>query len=326
MTTKTYIIAEIAQGFEGNPWLCKKFIELAKKSGADAVKFQIFRASEVCTEDYVYNELFNSLEIDPKIWTELISYSKSIGIDFISDVVGIETYDWISKTDITSYKIHSTDLKNYPLLKHIGNRKHRIYVGIGGSTAEEIAKAITLLGDSDLVLLTGFQAEPNLLVDVELDKIKLLQKMFNLPVGYADHIDANEDLAVVLPSMAVLAGASTIEKHLTIDRNNLQIEDYISALNSDEFIRMVNLIRNVEQFPSQQEYKLSDREIEYRKKSKRVILAAKDIPAGHTIDASDITLLRTGTPAEILDIDEVVHKQTKRAFKKLEVITKTELI
>src|ERR1700754_156683 len=107
MKAKTYIIAEIAQGFEGNPWLCKKYIDLAKKCGADAVKFQIFLADELATRDYVYYDLFKSLEIAPATWKELIEYANSIHIDFLSDIYGTETLAWISAAGIKGVKIHS---------------------------------------------------------------------------------------------------------------------------------------------------------------------------------------------------------------------------
>ena len=324
---QTYIIAEIAQGFEGDINLCKRFIKLAKAVGANAVKFQIFRAEEICTCDYKYYDLFRSLEIDPAVWTEMIDFAVENGLDFFVDISGLKTLSWIEKAKITGYKIHSTDLKNYELLNALKDKNTTIILSAGGGIVEELEKAIKLLGKNKIIIMSGFQAEPNLHSDVELDKIEYLKTKFNVEVGYADHLDANEPLATVLPAMAVLKGASYIEKHLTIDRNNLQLEDYVSALNPDEYIKMISFIRNVEAFSvTGNTFPLSEREQTYRKNTKKVVLAKCEIKAGQVISAHDLMMLRTGKTFEkIIDIETVIGKTAVNNIAAEAVITE-ELI
>lgn len=304
---KTYIIAEAAQGFEGSPELVKRFITLAKHCGADAIKFQIFLVEELCTPGYQYYDLFKSLEIDPAVWKEMIAYAQSIGVDFMADVFGVQTLSWLKETSASGFKIHSTDVKNYELLGELKTVNQKIYLSCGGSNFEEIQKAISALGRKDLVLLSGFQAEPNQYADVELDKLSWLRENTGFETGYADHIDANDSLVVPLPAMAVLKGATVIEKHLTIDRNHLKLEDYISALNPDEFIEMVSLIRKVEKFRfTGNEFTFSEREEDYRRRTKKVTVAVREIPAGKLITREDVALKRPAKrpdhPAEISDI------------------------
>lgn len=320
---KTYIIAEIAQGFEGDINLCKRFIKLAKSVGADAVKFQIFRAEEICTTDYKYYDLFRSLEISPEIWTEMISFAVETGLDFYVDISGLKTLSWIEKTKIKGYKVHSTDLKNYELLNALKDKNSTIILSAGGGIVEELEKAIKILGKNKIIIMSGFQAEPNLHSDVELDKLQYLKNKFNVEVGYADHLDANEPLAVVLPAMAVLKGATYIEKHLTIDRNHLQLEDYVSALNPDEYVKMISFIRNVESFShTGDQFPLSDREQTYRKNTKKVVLAKRAIKKGQVISSSDLMMLRTGkTFDKIIDIEVVIGKSAKTDIAAEAVIT-----
>ncbi len=324
--TSTYIIAEIAQGFEGNPWLCRKFIDLAKKSGANAVKFQIFKADELAMPEYQYYDLFKSLEISPEIWAGLIDYAHDSGIDFLSDIYGTETLEWISKTKLKGIKIHSTDILNYPLLEAVKKYNYRIFLSVGGSLESEIHNALQILKGKDVVLLSGFQAEPNLVEDLELDKIALLKSLYQVPVGYADHIDAATNLATVVPPMAVLKGASVIEKHLTIDRDNLQIEDYVSALNPDEFSEMVNIIRSVENFPLTEKYILSEREKAYRDRTKRSIVTTKEIGENHLITAGDIKLIRTGSKGDFFDMNEVIGKKTNKKLIQGHKINLSDLV
>lgn len=320
---KTYILAEIAQGFEGDISLVRRLIKVAKKSGADGIKFQIFKASELCLEDYQYYGLFKSLEIDPAEWTKAIDEAVSMGLDFWSDIYGVETLTWISKTKAKGFKIHSTDSKNFELLSKLKDKGYNILLSTGGSSFEEVKSAVQALGKNNITLLSGFQAEPNQYSDVELEKITYLKEQLKLPVGYADHIDANDTLAITLPGIAVLKGVSVIEKHLTIDRNNLQLEDYISALNPDEFAAMVAMIRKIEQFNHNTGFTLSEREETYRKKTKKVVLASRTLAKGEIIQRSDVTMLRTGkTYDEIIDMEDIVGKRASQEIKKHDVISR----
>jgi sialic acid synthase SpsE len=320
---KTKIIAEIAQGYEGDAKLCERFVKLAKQCGADGVKFQIFEAEELCLPNYKYYDLFKSLYLEPNTWKKIIDLCNEIGIEFYADIFGTRTLEWMLTCKIGGVKIHSTDLKNYELLNQLKDKKIRIVVGVGGSTLIEIKKAISYLGDNEIIVMSGFQAEPNLIEDIELHKLNIIKSTCKVKVGYADHIEVTNPLTISLPAMAVLKGADYIEKHLTIERDTLQLEDYISALNPSEFTTMVKMIRDVEQFPNpnQQEFDLTEREKNYRKSSKKVILAATDLMVGHTITSADITMLRTGEDYdELLDLESIIGKIVSVAIPKHKII------
>lgn len=321
---KPYVIAEMAQSFEGDPRLVRKLIQAAKWVGADAVKFQIFQPSELCTKDYEYYSLFESLKISENEWVKIIEYCNSISIDFMADIFGLETYHWISTNKVAAIKVHSTDIKNYPFLKGIKDFSGKIILSAGGSSLEELDRAIGILNGADLVLMPGFQAEPNLFSDVELDKIDYLKNRYNLPVGYADHLDAKEKMAIVLPAMAFLKGASYIEKHLTLERDALGLEDSISALNPNEFKEMLNYIEGVSRFSTTAgAFRLSEREEAYRLRSKKVPVAAVSLNQGHKLNVEDITLVRVGVrPQEVLDLDFLEGKTITRGLGPLEPITR----
>ena len=109
---KTYVIAEIAQGFEGDINLCKRFIKLAKLVGANAVKFQIFRAEEICTTDYKYYDLFKSLEIDPQTWADMIACADEQGLDFFVDISGLKVFKTSQEASNIIYNNHFTQIDN----------------------------------------------------------------------------------------------------------------------------------------------------------------------------------------------------------------------
>lgn len=326
---EAFIIAEIAQGFEGNPKLCEKFITLAKKVGAHAVKFQIFMASELCRRDYPYYDLFKGLEISSEEWGKLINHATEIGIDFYADIFGMETLEWMMKTNVKGIKIHGSDIKNYTLMEAVSKFNGTVILSLGGSELSEVEKALTYLKNKKVVLMSGFQGEPNQPEDVELNKIKYLATKFGLEVGYADHIDANDtNLAISLPAMAYMSGANYIEKHLTVDRNNLQLEDYVSALNPSEFVDMVTLLKSVSRFNHTTEYTLTEREREYRKNTKKVPVVKRNIEAGTVLTVNDIELLRVGEekPKILLDHDQIVGKKLLKSLDKQAVIHAENLV
>ena len=109
---KTQIIAEIAQGYEGDIKQCERFVRLAKRCGADGVKFQIFEVEELCLPNYKHYDLFKSLYIEPKEWKKIINICNEIGIDFYVDIFGLNTLKWMRECNIKGIKIHSSDLRN----------------------------------------------------------------------------------------------------------------------------------------------------------------------------------------------------------------------
>lgn len=320
---KTTIIAEIAQGYEGDIRLCQRFVKLAKLCGADGIKFQIFEAEELCLSNYKYYDLFKSLYIKPDKWKSIIDLCNKMDIGFYADIFGETTLQWISKCEIAGLKIHSTDLKNYKLLYQLRNQNLRVILGVGGSTLEEIEKAVKYIDRNEVIVMSGFQAEPNLIEDIELHKLSIIKNRLNVKVGYADHIDVNNPLSKSLPAMAVLMGADYIEKHLTIERNALQLEDYISALNPDEFKEMVNIIRDLEEFPDpyDSKFELTNREKNYRKSSKKVILASVELEKGMEITSDHVVMLRTAEECtELLDIEDVIGKKVVQKIERHKII------
>lgn len=322
MPRKTKIIAEIAQGYEGDVQLCRRFVKLAAAVGADGVKFQIFWAKELSVPGYKHHELFESLEISPKDWESIIEDANRLGIGFYADVFGLETYEWISKCKLAGIKIHGTDLRNYPLLRALHSFPGEVLLSCGGGTEEEIRKALETMNHPRVTLLSGFQAEPNQLEDIELTKIKLLADLFKIPVGYADHVDATTPLATVLPAMAVLAGASVIEKHLTMERDTLKLEDYISALDPREFKAMIDYIEAVDAFPRPEAYALSARETVYRKQTKKVPVVANAMRAGEKLRDDQMMLVRVKEPPkEIMDAEFFVGKTLTQDLSQFSSLT-----
>ena len=178
-------------------------------------------------------------------------------------------------------------------------------------------------GKTDVVLLHGFQNFPTKLEDSLLGKIPSLIKRYNCRVGFADHIDANDqELSRMLPSMAVAAGAQVLEKHLTLDRDKKSF-DYYSALNPGEFRRFVEHIHRVGTAVGTDDLGImSEAEVSYRNDMKKFAVMTEDVPSGSILDLSKVAFKRTTEPGLThSDLNRIANRQFRRAVQKNRILS-----
>jgi sialic acid synthase SpsE len=203
-----------------------------------------------------------------------------------------------------------------------------VFVSTGGSTFAEVALAIDRLTrgrTAGLVLLHGFQSFPTRIEDSNLRQIAALRARFGIPVGYADHVDGESPMAMALPLMALAAGARVIEKHITLDRR-LKGRDYFSALNPDEFARLVTLVREADMALGRSDDTLSKAEIEYRRLMKKTTVARRELKTGHVIADEDLVFRRAPregvTPIEAASL---VGRRVGRPVAANDVLTREDV-
>ena len=292
---KTCVIAEIAQSYEGSFDDAKALIVAAAKTKADAVKFHVFFADELAVPSYEHYTLFRRLEFTAGQWGELAALAQSHGLLFAADVLGTDGLRVLTQIGADVLKIHATDMENLSLLRAVGATGKPVLLACGGATSGEMGRAIKTLRDSgarEICLLHGFQASPTAPEDSRMLRMHALARTFDLPAGYADHIDGEHELARTWPLIAVGAGAAVIEKHMTLNRA-AQKEDYISALNPDEFQTMVEWIRLVDSGLGRDDFDLAKAEADYRIAARKKTVAVRALKSGTAISESDIALKRT---------------------------------
>jgi N,N'-diacetyllegionaminate synthase len=307
---RVLVIAEIAQSYEGSFDDAKALVEAAAAAKADAVKFHVFYADELAVPSYQYYDLFRRIEFTPAQWRELAQLAKSRELLFFADVLGIEGLRVLEEIGVDGLKIHATDMENVALLKAVGASGRAVLLSCGGALSGEISNATRTLRESgakEVCLLHGFQASPTPAEDSRMLRMRALSRTFDLPVGYADHIDAEHELASVWPLIALGIGAGVIEKHLILDRS-AQKEDYISALNPDEFQTMVDWIRLVEQGLGREDFDLAEAEQQYRLGARKRVVATRALKKGATVGEEDIALKRTPDTSAASRPDQVVGR------------------
>ncbi|AKX93504.1 N-acetylneuraminate synthase [Moorella thermoacetica] len=324
MFNRVFIIAEAGVNHNGDLQLARKLVDAAVEAGADAVKFQTFKAEEVATpgaeraqyqkdnmpgKDESQLEMIKRLELSYAQFRELYAYCRQKGIIFLSSPFDQESIDFLAELGVPYFKIPSGEITNYPFLRRIGGKKRPVILSTGMATLGEVEGALRVLreaGASDITLLhctTSYPAPPE---EVNLRAMLTMKHAFALPVGYSDHTEG-----IAVPIAAAALGAEVIEKHLTVDRN-LPGPDHRASLEPGEFKEMVVAIRQVEKSLGDGIKRPAPGELAVMPAARRSLVAARDIAAGEIITDSCLTAKRPGTgiPPNLWDV--VVGRQARR--------------
>ncbi|MGC9602336.1 MAG: N-acetylneuraminate synthase [Minisyncoccia bacterium] len=332
-----FIIAEAGVNHNGRLDLALKLIDAAAHAGADAVKFQTFKAEQVVTSDMpmaAYQkknlgleegqlEMVRKLELKEDWYPKLIKRAKERKIMFISAPHGgIPSADFLRSLNIPAYKIASGDLINTPLLRHVAQFKKPMVISTGMATLDEVKEAVREIrneGNNAIVVLqctTDYPLSPQ---DVNLRSMDTIAKATHCLVGYSDHtMGATASIA------AVARGAIVIEKHLTLDKK-MYGPDHKASLNPEEFKTMITEIRHTETMlglatkkPTQSEKKL----INIVRKS---VIALRPIKRGERFTNKNLGVKRPGNGLHPREYFKLIGKAAKRDLAEDELLTKRDL-
>lgn len=309
-----FVIAEVANSHEGSLERAKKLVRAAADAGADAVKFQKFVVEEFLVSTHPDFNLFKRLELKDEEWVEIFNFARELNIIVFADVFDIPSASFMASLNVPAYKIHSTDLTNPELLNYVGGLGKPIFLGVGATYLEEIEKAMAFL-HKEIVLVHGFQAFPTRIEETNLMFLKTLRKRFQCLVGFMDHVDGSEEFANILPLAALGFGACVIEKHITLDRSEKGI-DHESALNPNEFRKFVSRVRKTELAIGSGENAFSENEENYRLKTKKSIVAKRDIKAGEVLAREALAFRRARRGISPMEVDTVIGKVVPKTMKR----------
>lgn len=310
------IIAEVAQGYEGNPELACLLARGAVRAGADAVKFQLVYADELATPDYKYYDLFRSLEMKSEAWQEVTKEIKDDGTRIYFDVFGERSLQEAIDLGADGVKIHTTEFFNTKLVRQAFDAIPRVYVSLGGISVEELEEFIDTYGISQsqqVFFVYGYQAEPTPLGSNNLRRLASLRGRFpGYRFGFMDHADGSSEDAMNLSLMALPFGIECIEKHISLDRA-LQLEDYVSALSPDRFQDFIRKIKHYDEALGSPELELTELEKDYRHKAMKVVVADGELKKGTVITFDDLSLKRVPviSSSSFVRIEKVVSRTLK---------------
>lgn len=318
--TKPFIIAEMACSHEGNPDLAREIIAGAGQAGADAIQFQVWILSEMMVRHHPDYDRVAKIELSRQQWEDLANYVREYhpGMEIIACVYERSSVDFCERLGVDAYKLHAADLSNPYLVKYVAQTGKRIDLCVGASTLDEIQSALQWIRDvseSKIWLMYGYQNFPTPTDAIHLRYMQKIKQLFELPVGYQDHSDAESPAAFWLPAAALGMGIAIQEKHITHDRSFKGI-DHEAALNPDEFTRFVQMARLVsEAMGSPIPRPFSTEELKYRKYAKKSLVASRDLPVGAVIGEADLTFMRAaelGLPPD--QASRLVGRTTRQAI------------
>jgi len=321
----------MACSHEGDPRLARTIIDGAGQAGADAIQFQIWSLADMVVPHHPEYRQLAGLELSQDDWTDLASYvhDRYPAMRIIACVYERKSADFCDRIGVDAYKIHSADLSNPSLIRHVARTGKRIDLSIGATTLDEIKVAlrwIRAVSSSPIWLLYGFQNFPTQPEDLHLRYLRHLKQRFGLPVGYQDHSDAETGAAFWLPAAAVGIGIDILEKHLTHDRSRNGI-DHEAALNPDEFARFVGMVREIEAAKGQAAPKpFSPAELRYRRYAKKSLVASRPLGAGTRLTEADLLCMRAdqlGLPPD--QGDRLIGRVTKRKIEAYHVIREEDV-
>ena len=328
------IIAEIAQGFEGRPEQARLLLKAAAAGGADAAKYQLVYADELATPDYKYYGLFRSLEMPDEVWQDLATYAGELGVQLHLDIFGSRSLQLAERIGVAATKLHGTDIANIGLLNEVATSSiGKVLLGAGGAHLNEIERAIAILSGKEVVVLLGFQGYPTPNDTNQIARVHALAERFKplhprVQIGFADHALPTSPLRHALAAVAMGAGATVLEKHLTLGKV-MMLEDHESALNPDEFLEFVEVVRNCAQamgvVVEADDFGMAEAEVAYRKMIRRHVVTSRDLAAGAKIAPSDLALKRTSAEQVITDIGSAYQKILNRDLKTNEPLLLTDI-
>jgi sialic acid synthase SpsE len=310
-----YVIAEAGSNHNGSFEQACRLIELAAAAGADAVKFQVFRASRLYSRnagrsDYLglstsIYDVIEQMETPYEWLPRLAEHCREHCIAFLAsgfDELSVDELD----PYVDAHKVASYELTHLPLLQHVAAKGKPVILSTGTASLAEVAESVLAFretGNERLILLQCTGAYPAPPESLDLRSIETMRSTFGLPVGLSDH---SRD-PIVAPVAAVALGACMLEKHFTFS-NELPGPDHRFALEPHELSALVAKVRETEAMLGTGRKDVQPAEQELRGFARRSIFVTRRVARGERFSSDNIAVLRNGkvraglTPARLDDV------------------------
>jgi N,N'-diacetyllegionaminate synthase len=318
---RIYVIAEAGLNHGGNKERALALVRAAKWAGADAVKFQTFRAERLAstqpatlghTKDQPnLQELFKKLELSFDAFRALHKEANRLGIEFLSTPFDEESADFLNDLGVSAFKIASGDITHRPLIEHVSRKGKPILLSTGMSTGEEIEKAIDWMhtqANDQVVLLHCVSSYPAKLEELNLKSIQYLRDRFGVPIGFSDH-----SVGTLGSVVATSLGAQVIERHFMIETRG-ETPDHAVSMDAKQLKLHVEELRSIGGVLGERGKFATEAETRNKTASRRALYATRPIAPGELIDAGMLYALRPAVGISPEFVDTVVGKHATTAI------------
>jgi len=324
---EVFIIAEAGVNHNGSVELAKKLVDVAVNSGADAVKFQSFKAEKLVSktankaeyqkrataEHESQFDMLKKLELDEAAHQEIFQYCQSKKIQFLSTPFDHDSVDLLTNMGMSTFKIPSGEITNLPYLQKVGRVAKRVILSTGMATLGEVESALTVLvaaglSKQNITVLHATTEYPCPLTEVNLTAMTTMKKAFQVNVGYSDHTPGIE---VAIAATAL--GACVIEKHFTLDRT-MKGPDHKASLEPDQLAAMITAIRHVSQALGDGIKQPSKSEIKNMTVARKSIVALTKIKTGDIFSAENLTVKRPGNGISPMRWNDIMGQTASKNY------------
>lgn len=328
-----FIIAEAGVNHNGSLDLALQLVAAAAAAGADAVKFQSFRASSLVSATapmagYQRNalggsvgqlEMLRDLELSTQDHRRIMQRCREDGIEFLSSPFDSQSIDLLAKLGLQRLKVPSGELTDVPYLRRIAATGLPLIVSTGMATLDEVRAALDVLAQAGcprahVTLLHCSTEYPTPLEDVNLRAMITMRDALGVAVGYSDHTES-----LTVPVAATALGATVIEKHLTLDRT-LRGPDHRASLEPQDFAAMVRAIRQVEIALGDGIKRPTAAELENAAAARKSIVTTRAIEASERFTTENLGVKRPGTGMSPLLWDALIGRRASRAYDRDELV------
>ena len=318
----TFIIAELSANHNGSLEVAKETIKAAKRSGANAIKFQTYTADTLTIDskkkDFIidgtiwsgknYYSLYKEAYTPWEWHKELFDLAKTEGLICFSSPFDKNAVDFLENLNVPAYKVASFEITDIPLIKYIASKGKPVIISTGIAELKDIDLAIQtcqLEGNNNIALLKCTSSYPAPISEANLCMIKDLRERYDVITGLSDHT-----IGSTVPIMSIAYGAKIIEKHFIMDRS-IGGPDSSFSMNEKEFSLMVKNIRDAEKSIGVVDYKLTKKQLQGRNFS-RSLYIVKDVKKGDVLSESNIRSIRPGFGLHPKYYFEILGKTFKR--------------
>lgn len=333
-----FIIAEVGINHNGELSTAIEMIRVAKEAGADAVKFQTFRAAEFVGDPqqlFTYRsqgeevtesmlEMFRRYELPREAWHEIKNACLARDITFMSTPQNRSDLDLLIEVGVPAVKIGSDDFTNLPLIRSYAQCGLPLILSCGMADLAEVHQALQAAGAADgypVAVLLCTSQYPTPPTDVNLRKLATLQHTFpQIPVGFSDHTQGS-----LASSLAVALGAVIFEKHFTLDRGARGPDHWFSE-DPTGLSQWVTAIRTANTMLGTDQIRPTEAELEMRKIARRSLVALAAISRGETLTTRNIGVRRPGHGLPPSFLDQVVGAVAARDIAAGEVLKMEDVL
>jgi N-acetylneuraminate synthase/sialic acid synthase len=320
-----YVIAEIGHNHQGSLETAREMFKVAKESGADAVKLQKRDNRELYTKagyekpyenpnsyGETYGEHREFLEFGREEYQELLDYAREIEVTMFSTAFDFSSADFLANLDMPAFKLASGDLKNIPLLTHIAQFQKPMILSTGGGTMEDVNRAYDAIMpiNQQLCLLQCTAGYPAEFDELNLRVITTFRERFpDITVGLSSH-----DNGIAMAIAAYMLGARVVEKHFTLN-HTWKGTDHAFSLEPIGFRKLTRDLARLKVAIGDGVKRTYDSEVAPIIKMGKKLVAARDLPEGHTIRREDIAIKSPGDGLQPFEIDKVIGRVTRQAVR-----------